>query len=151
MTFSYFPAKCQDGSYNQMRFELGDTEVNTCMDHNIQELGQTAILCDEEYIKVIEKHSKSWTKAKLACIKAILFKLAYQVDYSDAEMSIHLSQRAEFYKKLYDQIKSSLVSAPEIGLLDDLVNNQLDRGHYFHKDMHRPPTTVYRRGLEHLD
>ena len=71
MAYTYDATQIYDGSVNQMRFELQD---------NITEgEGITCALCDEEYKAIIE-HEKSWKRAKLKCLKAIVTKLSYDED-----------------------------------------------------------------------
>lgn len=101
-TYSYDPAKCQEGGVDQMRFELGDTVVD--MD------GITSPLCDEEYKAILDKYGKSWRRAKYECLKAICMKLSYEVNTSVGGLSYSLSERYERFKKMKDDAKKELAA-----------------------------------------
>ena len=99
-TYSYNPAKCQDGGIDQMRFELGDTVLDM--------EGMTSPLCDEEYSAIIAKYGKNWRRAKYECLKAICMKLSYEVNTSVSGLSYSLSERYERFKKMKDEAKKEL-------------------------------------------
>lgn len=101
-TYSYDPAKSQDGGIDQMRFELGDTVLD--MD------GITSPLCDEEYAAILKKYGNNWRKAKYECLKAICMKLSYEVDTSIGGLSYSLSERFERFKKMKDEAKKELAA-----------------------------------------
>lgn len=126
-TFTYEPLHCQDGSLNQMRFELGDTVV--------VEAGLPAILSDEEYYAIINAHEGNWKKAKLICLEAIMMKLSYEVDTTVDGLSYNLNQRAERWRAMYDELKKELkVSSVKVHIPKAMTGRT-----YFHKDMHRNP------------
>ena len=130
MAYSYEPNLCQDGGFNQMRFELGDTVV--------EEVGLSSILSDEEYIAIIEAHKGKWKRAKLVCLEAIMMKLSYEVDTSVDGLSYSLNQRAERWQAMYDKLKKELTAA------DSVSGARLPKGmgqkpNYFHTDMHSNP------------
>ena len=97
-TYSYDPAKADEYGVDRMRLELGDT---TFMPAEI-----TAALCDEEY-KAILSQNPNWKKAKLRCLEAILMRYSHQVDTSHDGISYSLSQRIDFWKRLYDELKKN--------------------------------------------
>ena len=101
-TYSYDPAKCQDGGVDQMRFELGDTVTDL--------EGITSPLCDEEYKAIIDKYGKNWRKAKYKCLEAICMKLSYEVNTSIDGLSYSLSERYERFKKMKDEAKKELAA-----------------------------------------
>jgi hypothetical protein len=105
-TYSYDPGKCQDKSVNQMRFELGDTDVRG--------KSRTAALCNEEYTAMI-KGKGSWNQAKLTCLEAIVMKLSFEVDTSVGELSYSLSARADRWMKMRDKLKRQLVGGIPCG------------------------------------
>lgn len=125
-TYTYDPTKINDRGINQMRFELGDTFVETA---------ETCILCDEEYKAVISKYSgkqNSFRNAKISCLKAILAKLSYEVDYKVENMSIELSQRYKHFKDMLDGLEKSSNTA----FASNIFSKQLNRGgHYFYLGM----------------
>ena len=101
-TYSYDPAKCQDRSVNQMRFELGDTVIDM--------EGITSPLCNEEYQAILDKHGKNWRKAKYECLNAICMKLAYEVNTSVGGLSYSLSERYNRFKAMKDDAKKELAA-----------------------------------------
>ena len=125
-TYTYDPGNTNSESVDRMRFELGDTVLAP------GEL--TAALCDEEYKSVID-NSKSWKKAKLGCLRAILMRFAHETDVTANGVSYSFSKRLDFWKKLYDEAKAENSTAVPIMNMDSLRGP--DGGHYFHKDMHK--------------
>lgn len=121
-TYSYAPSEVRDGNLNQMRFELGDTAVDG--------EGMSCALCDEEYLAIIEAED-TWTKAKLECLKAIVMKLSYEVDYSADRLSFSLSQRYPRWKEMLDKMQTSGMTPLVSGL-----GRSGDGGHYFYLGMH---------------
>lgn len=95
-TYSYNPLLITAKGVDQMRFELGDTIV--------EGEGITSALCNEEYQAMIETHS-SWKKAKLACLKAIVMRLSFEVNTSTDGLSYSLSDRYERWKAMYSDYK----------------------------------------------
>lgn len=127
-TYSYDPSKITEGGIDQMRFELGDTVVDGC--------AATSPLCDEEYKAIIEKHSKSWKRAKYECLSAICMKLSFEVDTSVGGLSYSLSQRYERWQKMKDEAKKELAgihSLPRVGHPGSLMPH--DHTPYFFNDM----------------
>lgn len=109
-SFSYDPTKITDGGVDQMRFELGDTVIDM--------EGITSPLCNEEYTAIIAKYGKSWRRAKLECLKAIVMKLSYEVDTSIGGLSYSLNQRFERWKKMLDEAKreaGAIAGVPRAG------------------------------------
>ena len=84
--YSYDPSKLNEKGIDRMRMELGDTTFAPA------EL--TAALCDEEYQAIISEN-KSWKRAKLKCLEAILMRFAHQVDVSVDGLSYSFSERVK--------------------------------------------------------
>lgn len=127
-TYSYDPTKITAGGVDQMRFELGDT---------VTEPGpMTCPLCDEEYDAIIAQYGKSWRKAKLKCLEAIVMKLSYEVDTSVGGLSYSLSERYNRWKDMYDKAKKEaqgIASVPRVGYQGSLMPH--DGTPYFYNDM----------------
>lgn len=94
-TYSYNPANIADNGVDRMRFELGDTSVDGGE--------ETCALCDEEYQAIIDSSDKGFEYAKYKCLKAIVMKLSYEVDFSADGMSVSLSQRFPRWKEMFDK------------------------------------------------
>ncbi|HCI73124.1 MAG TPA: hypothetical protein DHV42_01105, partial [Lachnospiraceae bacterium] len=86
MIYTYDPEKIPENGMDRMRFELGDTAV--------EGYGLTAALSDEEYHAAIAMHPDSWKRAKLACLRSICMRFAYEVDTKEGPLSFALSDRA---------------------------------------------------------
>lgn len=99
MTFTYDPTKINDGSLNQIRFELGDVFV--------LEPEKTAYLSDEEYLAALEG-SRSFKHAKFRCVETLLHRFAYEVNIEVREAKWQLSDRVDFWKDLYKRLKGEL-------------------------------------------
>ena len=124
-TYSYDPYMISKNGVERMRFELGDTVI---------EGGPlTSPLCDEEYDAVI-KSEKSWKRAKLRCLEAIMMKLSYEVNTSVDGLSYSLNDRANRWKEMYNELKKELSVAVPTGNKSAIYGN--DEPHYFHKNMH---------------
>lgn len=127
-TYTYDPTKIVDGGIDQMRFELGDTEVDT---------GEmVSPLCDEEYLAIIGKYGKSWRKAKFKCLEAILMKFSYEVNTSVDGLSYSLDQRYERWKKMYDAAKKENTAIGGVPVAGDPGSLMPHHGTpYFYDDM----------------
>lgn len=95
--YSYDPAQINNGGFDQMRFELGDVEVEGGKD--------TTAMCDEEYTAMIKRgidiDGKGWSWAKLLCLRAIMMRFSVESDISAGGMTIDLSSRYVRWKALY--------------------------------------------------
>ena len=128
VSYTYDPTKITEGGMDQMRFELGDTVVDM--------EAVTSPLCDEEYNAIIQKYGKSWRKAKLKCLEAIVMKLSYEVNTSVGGLSYSLSERYERWKKMYDEAKNeakAIAGVPRAGCPGSLMPH--GRTPYFYNDM----------------
>lgn len=138
MLYTYDPSLILEEDHNQMRFELGDCEVDGGR--------ETCALCDEEYTAMILKaklEGKSWKWAKYYCLKAIKMKYSHEVDTSIGGMSLSLSQRYERWSAMCDKIEKELkTGSMTASVIRNLggVGGNLDNGHYFHYDMGANPS-----------
>lgn len=126
MAYSYKPEQIYDGSVNQMRFEL--------QDNIIEGEGITCALCDEEYKAIIE-HEKSWKKAKLKCLNAIVTKFAYEVNTSTDGLSYSLAERYPRWKAMYDDLKKETIMPLPV-CKPSALGNRPGRPPYFYEDLH---------------
>ncbi len=95
-TYSYCPENITENGIDKMRFELGDTMTEGGAD--------TCVLCDEEYAAILAQYN-TWQKAKIECLKAIVMKLCYEVDYKVSDMSLSLSDRYKHFKSMLDELE----------------------------------------------
>lgn len=124
--YTYDPTQIYDKGLNQMRFEL--------QDNIIEGEGITCALGDEEYTAIIE-HEKTWRKAKVKCLKAIVTKMAYEVTTSTDGLSYSLSDRYERWKAMYEEEKKKdMVAVPTADPLS--LQGPPGEPPYFHTDLH---------------
>lgn len=130
-TYSYDPTGINKNGLDQMRFELGDTATETGE--------KTCILCDEEYSAILSglEKGRSWKSLKIQCLKAIVMKLSYEVDYRVEEMSLALSERYKHFKEMLKELEKSAQIPVFTGKLGH--ENTADGGHYFTLGMQENP------------
>lgn len=135
-TYSYNPTLCTAKGVDQMRFELGDTII--------EGEGITSALCNEEYQAMIDSNS-SWKKAKLACLKAILMRFAYEVNTSTDGLSYSLSDRYPRWKEMYESMKKKCNVPVPIANPSALNGPRGSAGGeaYFHTDLLTNPRKQY--------
>ncbi len=126
MTYTYCAENIIENSVDKMRFELGDTLVEGGAD--------TCLLCDEEYTAMLAQ-SKTWQKAKISCLKAIIMKLSYEVDYKVDNMSLSLSKRYENLKKMLKELEQQQTGA----LIGAMTYNETEKAPYFYLGMQQNP------------
>lgn len=127
-SYTYDPTKITEQGLDQMRFELGDTIVD------LEQI--TSPLCDEEYNAILAKYGKSWRKAKLKCLEAIVMKLSYEVDTSVGGLSYSLNQRFERWKKMLDEAKKEAKAIAGVPIPGDPRSLSPHGGTpYFYNDM----------------
>lgn len=90
--YTYDPTQIAAYGVDRMRFELGDTVTDTG--------ALTSPLCDEEYAAMLAEHPQDWRAAKLACLRAIVMKLSYEVDTNVTGLSYALAQRYDRWKTM---------------------------------------------------
>jgi hypothetical protein len=134
-TYSYDPTKITDADFNQMRFEIGDTDIDG--------KAQTCALCDEEYTALINKaknDGQSWNYAKFQCLKGIHAKFSFEVDSSVGGMNLSLSDRFKRWDQLYlrmmKQFQYPIANPQSLGV------GMPDGGHYFNLGQGNNPRTL---------
>lgn len=103
--YTYDPKKAGGYGKDRMRFELGDVQV--------EGREMTAALCDEEYEAIIPSRiatTRQWKRAKLRCLESIFRRMAYEPDTKVGPLSLSMGDRAELWKKMYDDLKAELAS-----------------------------------------
>ena len=138
MTYSYDPAQIRARGKDQMRFELGDTQTEGGAD--------TCALADEEYEAVLaglKPGKKAWLYAKLAVLEAILFKMSYQVDTRIDVLQYSFGDRAEQWRKMYDDLKKQTLATASIPTLAPAIT---ETPPYFHKGMEENPRAKHGAG-----
>lgn len=128
-TYTYDPTKITEGGVDQMRFELGDTVVETG--------GISSPLCDEEYGAIIEKYGKNWRMAKYKCLEAICMKLSYEVNTSVGGLSYSLSERYNRWEKMKDDAKKEIAAIHGVPVAGNPASLSPHGGTpYFYNDLH---------------
>ena len=125
-TYSYDASKIYDKSVNQMRFEL--------QDNIIEGEGLTCALCDEEYKAIIE-HEKTWQRAKVKCLKAIVMKFAYEVNTNTDGLSYSLAERYPRWMEMYDSEKRKAIMPMPVCNPASL-GKKPGKPPYFYEDLH---------------
>lgn len=126
-SYTYAPEKISEKGVDRMRFELGDVMVEGCQ--------ETCALSDEEYKAIIDS-SKSWKRAKLSALESIVHRFGYEVNTTVGPMKLELQARAEFWHKLYVEMKNECGDGtiPSTGKASP--ESGKDGGHYFYGGMH---------------
>ena len=128
-TYTYFPDKITEGGVDQMRFELGDTVVDSD--------AMASPLCDEEYQAILKKYGKNWLRAKYECVRAICMKLSYEVDTSVGGLSYSLSRRFDRWKQMEADLKKELAARHGVPRAGNPASLSPNGGTpYFYNDMH---------------
>lgn len=125
-TYTYEPGAIKNPGKDRMRFELGDTMVEGGSD--------TSALTDEEIQVALDIHPKSWKKAKLMLLESICRRFAYEVDTKTGPLSLALHDRAESWRKDYEQLKKEVASVS--ASMPSFVGKGRGKPPYFHTDMH---------------
>lgn len=98
--YNYDPTKVTEPGVSRMRFELGDTMV--------EGESQTSYLTDEEIEAALSMYPRSWKRAKLHLLLSLYRRFQYEVDTKTGPLSFSLNQRAERFKKMYDDLKKEV-------------------------------------------
>ncbi|NDO18815.1 hypothetical protein FMM68_03995 [Lachnospiraceae bacterium MD329] len=125
LTYTYNPNNIASNGIDRLRFELGDTTFNPA------EL--TAALSDEEYQAVLDMN-KSWKRAKLAALEAILMKFAHSCTTTIGPVSYSFSERVEAWQNLYNRLKKELSASSPLSFGG--VGGNEYRPPYFYEGMH---------------
>ncbi len=113
MSYSYDPSKIKARGKDQMRFELGDTDLSG--NDPLSGSCNTCVLSDEEYEAVLsdlKPGNLAWKKAKLQVLDAIIHKLSLQVDTKIDVLEYKFSERTEAWFNLYHELKSQISNSP---------------------------------------
>ena len=127
MTYSYDPTQIRKRGKDQMRFEIGDTDITGG--------AETCALADEEYTALLESiggGGTAWKMAKLEVLRAILMKLSYMVDTKIDVLQYGLGKRAALWQNLYEELRKEFLTnmgAPSIS------DHAAGKPPYFHTDM----------------
>ncbi len=138
MTYSYDPTKIKARGKDQMRFELGDTQIDGGAD--------TCALSDEEYEAMLvglKDGKKAWLLAKLATLESILFKMQHQVNMKIDVLQYDFGDRAERWQNMYGSLKKQILATASIPRLSPSIR---DTAPYFHKGMEENPRAMYDTG-----
>lgn len=133
-TYTYDPKEITVMGISRARFELGDVAVEGG--------AETCYLSDEEIAAILEDTSTTRWKRKLYQLAdAVCMRLSYETNWKNDGTSFDLSQRADRWIKLRDQLKQEAnieASLPESGAVSDSIHSS-DGGHYFHRGMQKSP------------
>ena len=104
-SYTYSPENIKENSRNKMRFELGDTMTEGG--------AETCALSDEEYDAILSRYPDpaDWKRAKLALIESILHRFSYEVDTTVGPLSLSLSQRLDFWRRMKNDLKAELAAS----------------------------------------
>lgn len=134
MTYSYDPTKIRERGKDQMRFELGDTEVEGGKD--------TCALSDEEYtayLADLKEGKKAWLFAKLAVLEAICLKMQYEVNTKIDVLSYDFGERAKRWLEMRDKLKKEILATASIPTMAPSITQTPP---YFHKEMKSNPRAM---------
>jgi hypothetical protein len=128
LTYTYDPTQIKAKGKDQLRFEFGDTNVGGG--------AETCALSDEEYKALLEglrtDSKKAWLFVKLTILEGIMFKLSYMVDTKIDVLSYALGQRADLWKRLYDDLRAQYVALMNVPTMADSAARKPP---YFHTGM----------------
>lgn len=133
-TYTYEPKNITELGKDRMRFELGDIMVEGGSD--------TTALTDEEIQAAISSYPKSWKRAKLLLLESLYRRFSYEVDSKTGPLWLYMHDRAELWKKDYDDLKKE-ISAGACNVPKSSI-----RGHskppYFYAGMHQNERVGYK-------
>ena len=128
MNYTYDPTKIRERGKDQMRFELGDT--------NVWGGAETSALSDEEYCTLLDglntASKKAWLFVKLTVLEGIMFKLSYMVDTKIDVLQYDLGKRAEQWEKLYEDLRAQYIAQMNVPTMADSAARKPP---YFHTGM----------------
>lgn len=132
-TYTYNPSKITEGGSDQMRFELGDTVVDSA--------GMVSPLCDEEYAAILAKYGKDWRMAKYKCLEAICMKLSYEVNTSVGGLSYSgMEERYKRFKAMLDDLKKEIAARHGVPRAGNPASLSPHGGTpYFYNNLHTNP------------
>ena len=98
--YTYEPENIKEFGKDRMRFELGDTLVESGAD--------TSALCDTEIQVMIETYPDNWKRAKLALLESICRRFSYEPDTKTESLSFSFGARANLWREDYETLKAEL-------------------------------------------
>ena len=123
-SYTYEPSNITSTGKDRMRFELGDTMVESGSD--------TAYLSDEEIAAMLSVYP-SWKRAKLALVESVVRRFSYEVDTHVGPLRYSLSQRYPAWKAMYDEMKKEVGAACSVPS-DPIISQH--KPPYFFEGMH---------------
>ncbi len=124
-TYTYDPGKVNTYGLDRMRFELGDTMVDGGAD--------TTALTNEEIEASISMYPKSWKRSKLMLLESICRRFAYEVNTKTGPLTLNLGDRAEIWRRDYEQLKKEISSMSAVTMI---AGNKNPKPPYFYTGMH---------------
>lgn len=126
-TYTYSPTNINEPGMDRMRFELGDVMTDGG--------AATTALTDEEIQAAIDRHPKSWKRAKLMLLESLCRRFAYEVDTRTGPLTLSMNDRAklwrEDYEKLKKEVKAESCCVPKLG------GGGTGKPPYFYTGMHQ--------------
>lgn len=113
-TYTYDSGKVKEFGKDRMRFELGDVMVEGGSD--------TTALTDEEIQAALDSYPGKYKRAKLMLLESLYRRFAYEPDTKTGPLWLYMHDRAELWKKDYDDLKKELsvemcsVPKPAVGM-----------------------------------
>lgn len=136
-SYTYNPANLGENGRDMMRFELGDTMVESGK--------MTAYLSDEEIDAMLARY-KSWDMAKFKLVESVLRRFSYEVDTKTGPMELSLDQRYKKWKDLYDELKRVAECANSAPAISVSMIGRKPRPPYFYEGLHDNHACIGRRG-----
>ncbi|MBR1760257.1 MAG: hypothetical protein IJ741_03655 [Schwartzia sp.] len=126
LKYTYDGTKIGEKGKDRMRFELGDVMV--------ADGPRNAYLSDEEIEAMIEAHSPSWLRAKVALVESVLRRFSYEVDTKSGSLQLWMSQRYKAWEAMYNKLKAEADGASSMP--NDYGVLGASRPPYFYEGMH---------------
>ncbi len=99
-TYTYDAGKVTEFGKDRMRFEIGDVMVEGGSD--------TTALTDEEIQAALDSYPGKYKRAKLMLLESLYRRFAYEPDTKTGPLWLYMHDRAELWKKDYDDLKKEL-------------------------------------------
>lgn len=130
--YTYEPGNVTEFGKDRMRFELGDTMVEGNSD--------TAALTDEEIQAALDTYPVSWKRAKLMLLESLYRRFSYEVNTRTGPLSLNMHDRAELWKKDYEDLKKE-VAAESCNVPSDAAGGSSRKPPYFYTGMQQNERT----------
>lgn len=129
--YTYDPSKIKEFGKDRLRFELGDVMVEGGAD--------TTALTDDEIQAALDSYPKKYKRAKLMLLESLYRRFAYEPDTKTGPLWLYLHDRAELWKKDYDDLKKEL--SAETCNVPKFSNGVPNKPPYFYAGMQRNERT----------